>query len=107
MSAGEGEKAQERGIRRGEEEEGRGRKRRGTHVCLFRVIPVSTAEGHVGRDPLLREIDDDGYYCAGLYRARAKKNDQFPKGVDRGASGPSTQEIWNEEHSLISRWIYV
>lgn len=45
---------------------------KGTYVCLFRIIPVSTAESHVGCDPLLREIDDDGYHCAGLYHAKEK-----------------------------------
>jgi hypothetical protein len=70
-------------------------------VCLFRVIPVSAGEGHVGCDSLLGEVDDDGYYCAGLCKAR--REGLVREDIRSGLGGPSTHEIYGAVYGQFLR----
>lgn len=60
---------------------------------LFGKVPVAAAEGHVGCDALLCEVDDDGDDGAGLFSTRGRKDIvSCWNGVRRARGGGGVEE---------------
>lgn len=70
---------------------------------LFGKVPVAAAEGHVGRDALLCEVDDDRDDGACLFFFATAGKENLVGGIacgEGGTNGPSTHEIYERRRAL-------